>query len=179
LPTKDHFSSSWTLVVEGGKARQLVVELPGVAAGEQGLAVDGVLADTDQAGGLADAAAVGEVSEDGQELVAGEPGAEQGRALALGEAGPASAAGEQAVLAAGAVAHADGELSGVAAAVVGAVGVEATEAAEAVQGGGFREKDIMGSARLDAGARKTIQRSGDTTDLSPSTSNFWLLTSDV
>jgi hypothetical protein len=74
LPTKDHFSSSWSLVVEGGKARQLVVELAGVAAGEPGEAGDGVLTDADQAGGLADAAAVGEVAEDGEGLLRGAGG---------------------------------------------------------------------------------------------------------
>src|SRR5262249_23423373 len=36
LPTKDHFSSSCTLVVEGGRARQLVVQLACVAAGHLG-----------------------------------------------------------------------------------------------------------------------------------------------
>src|SRR5262249_24560035 len=97
LPTKAHFSSSWTLVVEGGKAHQLVVEPAGVVAGEQAEAADGVLADAGQAGGLADAAAVCEVGEDGQELVARQAGAEQGRALALGEAGLAGGAVEEAV----------------------------------------------------------------------------------
>jgi hypothetical protein len=144
LPTKDHFSSSWTLVVEGGKAHQLVVELAGVAAGEQAEAADGVLADADQARGLSDATAVGEVGEDGQELVAGEAGAEQGRAFTLGEAGLAGGAVEEAVLALRAVAHADGELAGVALAVVGAVAVEAAEAAEVVQRGESWEEDTDG-----------------------------------
>jgi hypothetical protein len=163
LPTKDHFSSSWTLVVEGGKAHQLVVELAGVAAGAQGEAVDGVLADADQAGRLSNAAAVGEVGEDGEELVGGESGAEQGCALAVGEAAAASLTVEEAVLVGLAVAHADREVAGVAAGVVGAVGVEAAEAAEVVQGGESGEEDMLGSARLDVPAEETIQCSGDTT----------------
>ncbi len=76
LPTKDHFSSSWMCVVEGGKAHQFVVELAGVVAGAQGQAGDGVLADADQAGGLSDATAVGEVRQDGQELVLRQMGSE-------------------------------------------------------------------------------------------------------
>jgi hypothetical protein len=143
LATKDHFSSSWTLVVEGGKAHQLVVQLAGVAAGEQAQAADGVLTDTDQARGLADAAAVGEVGQDGQELVAGEAGAEQGRALALGEAALAGLTVEEPVVGL-AVAHTNGEVAGAAPAVVGAVGVEAAEAAEVVQRGGSREIDKDG-----------------------------------
>ncbi len=165
MPTKAHFSSSWTFVVEGGKARQLVVELAGVAAGAQGEAVDGVLADADQAGSLSDATAVGEVSEDGEELVGGEAGVEQRRALAVGEASPAAGAVQQAVLLVAAVAHADGELAGVAAAVVQAVGVEAAEAAEVVQVRESGKEDRMGSERLDALTGQTIQQSGDTTEV--------------
>jgi hypothetical protein len=131
--TKDHFSSSWTRVVEGGKGHEFVVESAGVVAGECAEAADGVLADADQAGGLADAAAVGDVGQGGQELVPGQAGAEERRALALGEAGLAGGAVEQAVLAFAAVAHADGEVAGAPPAAVRAVGVEAAEAAEVVQ----------------------------------------------
>jgi len=49
LPTKDHFSSSWTFAVRGGKSHQLVVELVGVAAGPQPVADHRVLIDADQA----------------------------------------------------------------------------------------------------------------------------------
>lgn len=45
----------------------------GVFARPEGVADDGVFIDTRQAGGLADAAAVLEVGEDGQGLVVGEP----------------------------------------------------------------------------------------------------------
>jgi hypothetical protein len=140
------------------------MELAGVLAGEQGQAGDGVLADADQPGGLADAAAVGEVGEDGQELVLRQVGTEQGRALALGEAGAAGGAVEQAVLLVAAVAHADGEVSAVTPAVVGAVGVEAAEAAEVVQGKESWEKDMTGSERLDAQDGETIQPFRDTTE---------------
>jgi hypothetical protein len=136
LPTKDHFSSSWTLAVEGGKAHQLVVELVGVAAGEQAEAANGVLADADQAGGLADATAVGEVGEDGQELGAREAGAEQGRALALGEARLEGAASEQAALLALAIAGSDAGVAPAAGAVVGASGVLAAERGKVVHEGG-------------------------------------------
>jgi hypothetical protein len=98
LATNDHFSSNCTSWVSGGKAHQLVVELLGVAAGLEGEADDGVLADPDQAGGLADADALGEVGQDGEGLVGGQAGVEQGRALALGEAGLAGLAVQQAAL---------------------------------------------------------------------------------
>jgi hypothetical protein len=167
LPTKDHFSSSWTFVVEGGKAHQLVVELAGVAAGEQAEAADGVLADADQARGLSDATAVGEVGQDGQELGAGEASAEQGRALALGEAVSAGLTVEEPVLVGLAVAHANGEVAGAAPAVVRAVGVEAAEAAEVVQRVSPGKEPRMGSERLDDRDRRTIQHYGDTTRIWP------------
>jgi hypothetical protein len=133
LATKDHFSSSCSRAVEGGKARQLVVELAGVAAGAVGQAADGVLADADQACGLADAAAVGEMAEDAEQFVLGQAGVEERGALAFGEAGLAGLAVQQAAGIA-AVAHADGEVAGVAAAVVRAIGVLAAEAAEVIHG---------------------------------------------
>jgi hypothetical protein len=45
------------------------VGLPGVFAGQGGVADDRVLADADQASGLADATAVGEVFQQGEDLV--------------------------------------------------------------------------------------------------------------
>ena len=77
------------------------MELLGVAAGLEAEADDGVLVDADQAAGLADAAAVGQVPQDRDGLVAGQAGVEQGRALALGEAGLAGAAAEQPPVVAG------------------------------------------------------------------------------
>jgi hypothetical protein len=94
LATKDHFSSSWASWVAGGKSHELVVGGSGVPAGLQGVADDGVLIDADEAGGLSNAAAFVEVVEDGEGLVVGEAGAEQGGAFALGEAPLAGAAGE-------------------------------------------------------------------------------------
>jgi hypothetical protein len=52
------------------------VESAGVRAGGLGQPPDGVLADAGQAGGLADAAAVGEVPQDVQELVVRQAAAE-------------------------------------------------------------------------------------------------------
>ena len=147
------------MVVEGGKARQLVVEPAGVVAGEPAQPADGVLAEADQAGGLPDAAAVGDVGQGGQQLAAGEAGAEERRALALGEAGLAARAVEEAVLLLGAVAHADGEVAVVAAAVVGAVGVEAAEAAEVVQRRTSWEENKGRPLKLDDPGRETIQYS--------------------
>ena len=95
----------------GGKGHEFVVEPPGVRAGGAGQAADRVLADADQPRRLADAAAVGEVAQDGQELVAGQAAVEQRGALALGEAVLAGAAVEQSVLPGGAVVGADGEVA--------------------------------------------------------------------
>jgi hypothetical protein len=135
-----------------------------MVAGAQGQAGDGVLADADQAGGLADAAAVGEVGQDGQEFVLWQVGCEQGCALALGEAGAAGGAVKEAVRVIAAVAHADRESAGMASAVVGAVGVEAAEAAEVVQRGNPGKKTEKGSERLESQDRKTIQLFKDTTN---------------
>src|SRR5215831_12466575 len=92
LATKDHFSSSCTSWVVGGKSHELVVGLLGVAAGPQGVADDGVFIDPGQACGLADTAAVLEVLQDGNRLALGQPAGEQGGARALGEAVLAGAA---------------------------------------------------------------------------------------
>ena len=73
------------------------------------------------------AAAVLEVLEDGQGFVVRQSGAEQGAALAFGEAALAGAAGEQAALLL-AVAKGDAEVAVTAQAVVGALGVLAAEA---------------------------------------------------
>jgi len=68
LVTNDHFSSNWTSCVAGGKSHELVVELLGVRAGQQAVADDGVLVHADQARGLADADAFGDVAQDGDDL---------------------------------------------------------------------------------------------------------------
>jgi hypothetical protein len=139
LPTYDHCSSNATARVAGGKAQQLVVQLPGVVAGPQGVADHGVFIDADQAAGLSDAAALLEVGEDVEDLSVGEAGVEERGALALGEAVLAGAAGEQAALLVRAVAEGDAEVVAAAAAVVGALGVLAAEAAQVVAHGSSRE----------------------------------------
>src|SRR5207248_1317144 len=96
LATNDHFSSSWTLVVCGGKSHQLVVELLGVTTGPQAVADHRVLIDADQAAGLAGAAAIGQVLKHRQGLLRGQAGVKQRGALALREPGLAGAAAEQA-----------------------------------------------------------------------------------
>ena len=90
--------------------------------------------DVDQASGLPDAAAFGEVLEDGASLLLGEVGVEQGRTLALGEAVFAGLAVEQSDVMVLAVAAADGEVCGVASAEGGAMGILAAEAREVVHG---------------------------------------------
>src|SRR5262249_17137985 len=94
---------------------------------------EGSLADREQGAGLADADALGEVGQDGDGLFVRQAGGEQGRALALGEAGLAGAAVEQAALVL-AVAHADGQVAMVALAVVGALGVLAAEGGQGAHG---------------------------------------------
>ena len=105
-----------------------------MVAGQGGEADDGVLVDACEAGGLADAAALGEVVQHGEELVLGELAAEQGGAGAFGEAVPAGAAEEHAPLGAWAVGEGHAEVVLAALAVVGAVGVGAAEAGEVVHG---------------------------------------------
>jgi hypothetical protein len=126
LATKAHFSSSWISWVEGGKGHVLVVAVVGVLAGPQGVADDRVLIDPRQAGGLAHAAAVLEVLEDGQGLGVGQANAEEGGALALGEALLAGAAGEHPAAVA-AVVEADAEVALAAQTVVLTVGVLTAE----------------------------------------------------
>lgn len=104
----------------------------------------GVFIDADQAAGLPDAAAFLEVRQDPEDLVVGESGVEERRALALGEALLARAAGEHPALL-GPVAKGDAEVIAATAAVVGALGVLATEAAEVVSHGSDREKVFMGT----------------------------------
>jgi hypothetical protein len=102
-------------------------------AGGSGQVDDGIGMDADEAPGLADAVAFGEVLQGGEGLVLGQPAVEQRGALALGEAGLAGSAVEQADPVVSAVAVADGEVAGVAPPVQGAIGVLATKAGEVVQ----------------------------------------------
>ncbi len=140
LATKDHFSSNCASWVAGGKSHEFVVGLSGVGAGLEGVANNGVLIDARQASGLADATAVLEVLEDGQGLITGQPCAEQGGALALGEALPAGAAGEHAALLIRAVAEGDAEVTPPAEAVVGAGDVLAAEQVQVFHAS-YRKRD--------------------------------------
>ena len=82
-----------------------------MAAGLHAVADHGVLAHADQAAGLADADPLGDVLQQGDDLVLGQAGVKQGRALTLGEAGLAGAAVEQPELMGLAVMAADGQVT--------------------------------------------------------------------
>jgi hypothetical protein len=97
LATNDHFSSNWTSRVSGGKGHQLVVGGFGVLAGQEGQSRDRVLVDPHQTSRLPDAAAVGQVLQDGQHFLVWQPGIEERRPLELGEPGLADFAVEQPV----------------------------------------------------------------------------------
>ena len=118
----------------------------GVLAGELRQAVDRVLVDPDEPGGLSDAAALGEVLEHGEDLVARQLGVEQRGALELGEAGLAGVAVEQPV-AGLAESVADREVARATLAASRAVGVEAAETAEVVHG-------IVSGWRVDLATRR-------------------------
>jgi hypothetical protein len=104
----------------------------GVSPGQLGQSDDRIAVDVDQAPGLSDAAALGEVLEHRAGLLLGQVGVEQRGALALGEAVLAGVAVEQADVVLLAVAVADREVCGVSLAVEGAVGILAAEAREIV-----------------------------------------------
>jgi hypothetical protein len=132
-PTNAHFSSSWRAVVLGGTGHEFVVQLLGVGTGQAAEAGDGGAVDAGEPAGLADAAAIGDVGQDRLGLVRGQAAVEQGRALALGEAGLARAAVEQAALVR-AVAGADGQIAVAAFPVVRTLGCQAAEAIKVVHG---------------------------------------------
>jgi hypothetical protein len=134
LATNDHSSSSWTSRVSGGKGHELVVGVPGVLPGLACQSHDGVAVDADESLGLADPVALDEVLEDGDGRLGGQVRVEQRGALALGEAGLAGVAVEQADPAAFAVMIADREVAAAALAVERAIGVLAAEAREIVHG---------------------------------------------
>jgi len=141
LATKDHFSSNWTSRVPGGKSHEVVVELAGVVAGHEGEPDNSVLVDPGQAAGLADADALLQVSQDGEEFIAGQAAVKQGRALALAEAILAGAAGQAAAFLGGAVAEGDAEVAVAAPAVVGAARVLAAAVLEFVHRAAHRNQE--------------------------------------
>jgi hypothetical protein len=134
LATNDHFSSNWSSVVRGGEGDQLVVGRHGVAAGLAGVAGHGVAVDPHQAFGLADAAPLLEVLEDGGGLLLGQVRTEQRGALAFGEAIAAGSASEEADRGVLAVATCDGEVFAAPDAVIGTSGIQAAESREVVHG---------------------------------------------
>jgi hypothetical protein len=139
LATNDHFSSSWTSRVSGGKGHESLVDVPGVLAGHACQPHDGVAVDADEPLGLADAVALDQMREDRDGLLGRQMRMGQSGALAFGEAGLAGAAEEQADLFALAVSIADRQVAGVASAVERAIGVLAAEAREIVHGRGPTE----------------------------------------
>jgi hypothetical protein len=90
---------------------QLIVQAPGVPSGDPAIVADGIGMDLDQAGRLEDAAALGDVFQDGEDFLLGQVGAVQRGALAFGEPGPAGAAVEQPILAVLAQPASEGESS--------------------------------------------------------------------
>ena len=83
------------------------MSVAGVLPGQFRQADDRITVDVDEASGLPDAAALGEVLEHGAGLLLGQVGVEQRRALTLGEAILADVAVEQSDVAGLAVACAD------------------------------------------------------------------------
>src|SRR5512135_2989369 len=108
----------------------------GMSSGGVGQADDGVGLDADEAAGLSDAVALGQVVEDGDGRLLGESAAVQRGALAFGEASAAGVAVELAILLGFAVTAADREIAGVASAVKRTVGILAAEAFEVVHRAG-------------------------------------------
>jgi hypothetical protein len=106
-----------------------------MVAGGSGQADDGVAMDADEAFGLTDAVALGEVLEHGAGLLVGESAIEQRGPFALGEAGLAGLTVEQADVILPAVAAADGEVTGPSSSLEGAVRILAAEAGEIVHRG--------------------------------------------
>jgi hypothetical protein len=107
----------------------------GMPPGGAGQSDDGVAMDADEASGLADAIALGQVFQDRDGGRLGEVAAIQRRALALREAGPAGVAVELAELLLLTVTAADREVAGVPSAIEGTVGVLAAEACEVAHEG--------------------------------------------
>jgi hypothetical protein len=134
LVTKDHFSSNWASRVRGGKSHEFVVELFGVLTGDDGQAHDRVLVNADQATGLAHAATLLQMPEDGERFVVGQFGTIQRRAFTFREAFLAGATGENAPLFVGAVAETNTQIVEAALAVVGTSGVVATEGCQVIHG---------------------------------------------
>jgi hypothetical protein len=109
----------------------------GMLSGGAGQPHDGVAVDADEASGLSDAVALGQVLEDRDGGFLREVTAIQRRALALGEAGAAGVAVELAELLVLAESTANREVAGVTFAVERAIRILAAEAREVVHGSGW------------------------------------------
>jgi len=105
-----------------------------MSPGGVGEAEDGVAVDAEEASGLADAVAFGQVVQDRDGGGLGQMAAVQRGALAFGEAGAAGVAVELSELLVLADSAADGEVAGVALAVERTFGLLATETGEVVHG---------------------------------------------
>jgi hypothetical protein len=103
-----------------------------MCAGQHREADHRVLVDTDEATGLAYAAALLDVVQDANGLVLAEPGVKEWRTFAFAEAYLTGAASQQAALLVGPVAEADAEIVQAALAVQGAVGILAAELREVI-----------------------------------------------
>jgi hypothetical protein len=110
------------------------MSVAGMLSDPFGQADDRIAVDLDQACGLSNAAALGEVLKYGASFLFGQVRVEQRCARALGEAVFAGVAVEQPDVFVFAVAVANGEVSGIALAEQGAVGFLAAEASEVVHG---------------------------------------------
>jgi hypothetical protein len=130
------------------------VELLGVRAGPPAVVNHRVAVHSDEPGGRPDAAPLGEVLEERDDLVHREFGAEQGRPFPLGEPGAAGAAVEQTILLLGAIPAADRQVAGATLAVVGAVLVLAAEAGKVLIHGGTSE--ILRRRKEQVSSRKPL-----------------------
>jgi hypothetical protein len=103
------------------------VQVAGVFTGPSAQAADRATVHFAEPSGLAHATSFGDMLQNSLDLLGGEMGAEEDRALAFGEADPASATPEHAPGLVRAVTAGDREISRASFAVVGAVRIEATE----------------------------------------------------
>jgi hypothetical protein len=134
LATSDHFSSNWTSVVRGGKGDQLVVGRLGVVAGLTDVTGHRVAVDPHESLGLADAAPLGDVFEQGRGLLLGQVGVEHRSALAFGKPIATGATSKEADRSGFAVVAGNGEVFAAPDAVIGALGIQAAEPSEVIHG---------------------------------------------
>ena len=112
---------------------------PGVLPGQQGQSGDGVLVDPDESGRLAGPASLGQMLQDGQDLLVRQVGVEERGAVELGEAVLAGPAVEQAMLGL-AEAIDDQQVADISQAVEAALGVAAAEVRQILGGGHDRSQ---------------------------------------